>query len=118
MNAPARRWWIVRLVAEAKIADDLPVPGDIVTLQVLQQSTSLSDHFQETPTTVMILGVRTEMVCEIVDPVREQRDLNSRGSGVLVVLSVLFDRRCLFKSHDVYSPRVRRRQFAESVEAQ
>src|SRR5687768_3773266 len=55
---------------------------------------------------------------QIVDPLREERDLPRRRSCVFGVRPVLGDRRRLFKTHDVYSPRIPRRVYAKSFGAQ
>lgn len=53
----------------------------------------------------MILGMRPEVVGEIIDPSGQDRDLNAARSGVRLVLVELLYRRCFFKRHVIYSRR-------------
>ena len=79
-----------QLVADSKFLNELPVSLDVRTSQIIQEALSLADHLQQPAAAVMILGVRTKMlVVQIVDPLRQQRHLNARRSGVVVVRSVL-----------------------------
>ena len=48
---------------------------------------------------MMVFGMGTEMTREVIDPLSEQRNLNTRGTGVPFVGPVLVDRRCLFERH-------------------
>ena len=58
------------------------------------------------------------MFVQMVDPLRQERDLHPRRPAICVVRLVLGDRRCFFKSHGVYSPRVQLRLSVQLVEAQ
>ena len=116
---PARLVTTQRLVADSKFLNELPVSLDVRTSQIIQEALALADHLQQPAAAVMILGVRTKMlVVQNVDPLRQQRHLDARRSGVVLVCPVLGDRRCFFKSHCVYSPRVQLRLSAQLVGAQ
>lgn len=47
-------------------------------MQVIKQPTTLADQAQQSTARMMILLVRREMLGQLVDPGREQRDLNLR----------------------------------------
>ena len=94
-----------RLVAEPKILNELPISFDVGTPEVGQEPAPLSNHFQQSTAAMVVLGVRAEVIGQVIDPLGEQRNLHARRTGVGVALSVLGDRRCFFKSHVVYSPR-------------
>jgi hypothetical protein len=68
---------ITELVPEAQVLDDLPVAVHIRTLQVVQETATPSDHFEETTTTVVVLFVGAEVIRQIIDPLGEQGDLNA-----------------------------------------
>ena len=61
-------------------------------MQVIKQATTLADQTQQTTTRVMVFLVRTEVLGQLVDPGREQRDLNFRRAAVIAGSSVgLYD---------------------------
>ena len=64
------------LVPQAQFLDDLAVAVDIRALQVVEQTATLSDHLEETTSTVVILAVSAEVIRQIVDALREQRNLS------------------------------------------
>ena len=47
-------------------------------MKVIKQPTTLADQSQQSAARMMILVVRREMLGQLVDPGREQRDLNFR----------------------------------------
>src|SRR5690606_24840187 len=103
-----------RLVPEPQLVDELPVAGHIGSLEVVQQPATPADHLEQPPTPVEILGVRAKVPREIVDPLREERDLNLGRPRIGLVYLVPIYRRCFFKRHVVYSPST---CYAESIEA-
>jgi hypothetical protein len=104
-------------VTEAKIADDLAVSLDVRALEILKQAAPLSNHLEAPSLAVMILWIGLEVVREVIDAIRKNRNLNPGRTGVGFVPFVLANRCCLFKSHVVYSPRDQSRFFAKFVEA-
>ena len=90
----------VRLVAEAKFLDELPVGIELRPLHVVQETTALANHLEQALATVVILLVRPEVLGQVVDSLREQGDLNLGGTGVGLVSPVLLQRRRLIESHD------------------
>ena len=112
----AARTWCVRarldywlLVAESKFLDDLPVSGQIRPPHVVEEPAALADHLQQPATPMVILLVRPEMLREIVDPLRQDRNLDTRAASVGAMRLVLLDRRCFLQCHVVYSPHPWRR---------
>ncbi len=99
----------IRLVAKAKISDDLAVPFDVRALEVVEQPTTTADHLQQALPAVMILGVGTEVTGQVVDVIGENRDLDLRRPGIGVVRAVLLDCWGLLKCHvAVFSARAAR----------
>jgi hypothetical protein len=89
----------IRLVAKPKILNDLPVSVHVRAPKILEESAAPSHHFQEPLTAVMILLVDPEMLGEVIDAFREERDLNSGRTGVGLVTLETLDGRCFFESH-------------------
>jgi hypothetical protein len=60
-------------------------------LEVIQQAAAAADEHQQPAAAGVVLLVRLQMVCEIVDPLRKHGDLNFGRSGVAVGAAVLVD---------------------------
>src|SRR5207302_5601667 len=83
------------LMAETQLVDELPIPLQVVALQVLEQAPALRNHPQEAALPVKVLGVDPEVIGEAVDPLGEQRDLDRSRPRIPLVPPVLPDRRRL-----------------------
>src|SRR3712207_3135957 len=70
------------LATQAELADEGAVALEVVALQVLQEPPTTADHDQQAATRVVVVAVLPHVVRELVDAVREQRDLNRRRAGV------------------------------------
>ena len=81
-----------RLVAEAKIADDLAVSVDVGLLEVREKAPAFSDHLEEAATAVMISGVGLEVIGQMIDPLRKQRNLHVSRTGIPLVKLEIADR--------------------------
>lgn len=73
---------LAQLVAQAKLANELAIRVEIGALEVLQETAALANHLQESLPAVVVLGVRPEVIIQVVDPFREHRDLDLRRAGV------------------------------------
>ena len=80
------------LSAETEFRDQRPIPLDVVAPEVIQQTTALTDEHQQTSTAVMILLMDLQVLREMVDAPREERNLHLRRAGVGLVEAVLSDR--------------------------
>ncbi len=72
--------------AQAELLDDPPIALEVRAAEIVQQTTSLTDHLQKTPPAVMVLRVIAEMPRELFDPGGQERDLD-RGRAVVVLPS-------------------------------
>jgi len=79
--------------------NDSAIAFDIRPLHVIQKPTTSPDHLQQAATAVVVLLVDAEVIVEIVDPIRENRDLNARGAGIVVGRTVLLNGWSLVESH-------------------
>src|SRR5688500_9821051 len=92
------------LVPEAELVDDLPVAVDVGPLQVLEKAASLADHLEQATPAVMVLGMLSEVIGQIVDPLGQHGNLDACGTGVALMSTELLDRRCFFEGHDIIFP--------------
>ena len=61
---------------EPELGDDGPVAFDVGALQVVQQPAPLADQLQQPAARIVVMGVRLEMVGEVIDPFAEDCDLD------------------------------------------
>src|SRR6185436_17607636 len=88
-----------RLVPESEVGDDLPITFEISPPQVVEESTPLTDHFEQPATAVVVLRVGAEVVGEIVDSFGEKGDLDFGRAGVSLGFAVLLYCRCFLECH-------------------
>jgi hypothetical protein len=87
------------LVAETKLLDQRSVRLEIAPLEVRQQPAAGADHLQESPATVMVLGVGPKVIGEGIDPLGEEGDLHLGRPGVLLMGLVLGHGALLVEAH-------------------
>jgi hypothetical protein len=61
------------------------IPIGIGRMQVVQQTTALADHHQQTTAGAMILLVPLQVLGQAVNTLRQQRDLHISRAGILFV---------------------------------
>jgi len=91
MNSRARRK-LNKLLAQLELFGDRLIAADIRIGQIIQQTAALADHQQQTTAGAVILLGRLQMLGQMVDAVREQRDLHVGRTRVLRVRLELFNR--------------------------
>jgi hypothetical protein len=64
-----------RLFAYSQATDHLEILPPVVKPQVLEQTGPLRDHHQQSAAAGMVLGVRLEMIGQIIDPGRQESNL-------------------------------------------
>ncbi len=79
------------LSAEAEPGDDVPVSVDVFVVQVPELPAALADEHQEPAARVIVVTVYAQMLGQILDALREERDLHLRGTRILVGLRKLPD---------------------------
>jgi hypothetical protein len=91
-----------RLATNAETADQSAIALDIATLHVIEQTATLANELHESTAGVVITLVNLEVLGEVRDPVRQNRDLNlGRARVRSVSLKVLDD--LLLLSHNVFA---------------
>ena len=79
------------LLSQAELANDRAVTLDIVLLQVVQQTSSVTDHLLQTAAAVEILLVSLEVLGQVSDAVGQDSNLYFGRTCVALVSSVLLD---------------------------
>jgi hypothetical protein len=87
-RAPASR---TRLFAQFQLFGDRLVTIHVLGVEIIQQPAPLADHHQQSPAGAVIFEVFLQMFGQVVDPLRQQRDLNVRRTGIPVVYFEIFD---------------------------
>ena len=73
------------LATEFQGADQFVILLDVPAFEVIEQAASLRDHLEQSAPRVVVFLVRFEMLGELIDALREQRDLHLRRPGVAPV---------------------------------
>jgi len=60
-------------------------------MEIREEPAALSDHHKKATTAVFVMARITEVLREVLDPLSEERDLDLRRTGVLLVLAVRRD---------------------------
>ena len=61
---------------EPELGDNRPVAVDIGPLQIVQQAAALPDQLEQPAPRIVVVGVRFQVVGEVIDPFAEDRDLD------------------------------------------
>lgn len=85
----------MQLLSDVQLFNDGTVALNVHLSQVVEQVSSVTDHFQKAAAAVKVLMVILQMGVEVVDAVGKNRNLNLRGACVAFVRFVLVDN-CLF----------------------
>src|SRR5688572_24048059 len=91
------------LATQAELLDQGLVALDVLALEVVEEAATTVDHHQQATTAVVVLLVRLEMAGQLLDACREERDLDFRGTGVVVATLVLADDLCGIDGHETTS---------------
>ena len=86
------------LLADTEFADDLAVAIGIVRLQVVQKAAALADQLQKTTPGSVVLDVRLEVFGQFADARTQNRDLDLRRTGILLVGAEVFNQGCFLGS--------------------
>src|SRR5471032_1533767 len=84
-----------RLLADVQSLDEIRISRRVFGFEVIEQPAAFADEHQETAAGVVILRMRLEMLCQVVDAFTENGYLHFRGTGVRFVSFVAADELCL-----------------------
>ena len=92
------------LLSQAELANDRAVTLDIVLLQVVQQTSSVTDHLLKTAAAVEVLLVDFQVLGQVSDAVGQNSNLYFGRTCVALVSSVLLDDAVLeFLLHGIFT---------------
>jgi hypothetical protein len=83
------------LLAKPEPSDRRAVPLDVLVRQIRQKPAPLSHELEKTSPGVKVVLVLAEVISEPVDPLRKERNLNLRRTGIIRMRAKLGDD-CLF----------------------
>jgi hypothetical protein len=86
----------VSLFSEAELLDEGTILLNIVVLHIVEQSAPFTYKVQKRGLRSEVLTVVLEVSCEVVDAVREQRDLSLCAARVLLGTTVLLENALLY----------------------
>ena len=89
-----RAGWQPELLTNAQLVDDGAISLEISLLEVVEEAAAASYEFQESAPAVMIFRVGFEMLGQICDAARQQRNLHFGRSGIAVMRLVRADELC------------------------
>jgi hypothetical protein len=76
---------------QPQLGDEASVSLDVLSAEVVEESTPLTDQHEEPATTVMVVFVLAQMLGQMVDSLAEQGDLHFGGACIALVRAVLGD---------------------------
>ena len=92
------------LLSQAELADDRAVTLDVVLLQVVQQTSSVTNHLLQTAAAVEVLLVGLQVLGQVSDAVGQDSNLYFGRTCVALVSSVLLDDAVLeFFLHGIFT---------------
>src|SRR4051794_3387379 len=84
------------LAPQPELADQRAVALEVVLLEIVEEPAAPADEHQQAAARMMVVLVLAQVLGEMVDAVREQRDLHLRGAGVVLVAPEARDDVALF----------------------
>jgi len=81
----------LRLLAQPERLDDLLVLAVVLLLKIGEELTPLADHQKQAAAGMLILFMLGQMTIEVVDPLREQRDLHFNRARIFGVELEILD---------------------------
>ena len=74
-----------------EVTDELPVAIEVLALEIPKEPAPLTDHHQEATAGMVVLGVTLQVTGQVIDPLREEGDLDLSGAGIAGTPAVLLD---------------------------
>src|SRR6266540_830341 len=82
---------LVGLPPQAELLNEGAIALEVALLQVLQEPPAAADELEQAAARVVVLRVRPQVLGQLVDASRQQRDLHFRRAGVALGVTVLAD---------------------------
>src|SRR2546423_14854159 len=95
MKKPRKSPWVplTRAVSpsQTESPDDFLVSLRASAVQVGEQPSALTDHAEQPAAAGVVVAGGAQMLGEVLDPLREERDLDLRRTGVLFIAAIRRD---------------------------
>src|SRR5690606_8854836 len=106
------------LSAQTELLDQLPVPLNVLLLQVVQKSAALPDHLVQATAGMVVLLVDLQVTGKLVDSLREDGDLDHRRARIRSVSPVSLDNRLFLFAPECHAQRCTSKIFQEDASRQ
>jgi hypothetical protein len=73
------------LLAQLELFGDRLVTAHVGRLEIVQQPAALADHHEQPAAGPVILQILLQVLGQVVDPLRQQRDLHVSRTGIALV---------------------------------
>ena len=83
--------FVSTLLSQAQFFNNGTIPCDVVFLQVTEQISSVTYHFQQTASAVMVLVIPFQMLVEIIDTLGQNGNLYLGRTGVSLMRCICLD---------------------------
>src|SRR5215831_9705860 len=80
-----------RLPPQPQFLDQCPVPLQVVLLEIVQETAAPANQLEQPASRVMVFRMRPQVLRQLVDPLREQRDLHLGRARVCLVRPMLLN---------------------------
>ena len=88
---------VPQLLAELELLGNALITADVGRVEIIQQTPALSHHHEQSAAGTMVLFVLLQVLRQMIDPLREQRDLHIRRARVpFVELKIAYRFRLCF----------------------
>src|SRR5579884_1438326 len=81
--------------AKAELRNQIGVALLVLATEIVEERPALVDQHQKSATGVIVLRMALEMLGQVVDALREDRDLDLGRTGVALALGMFLDQRLL-----------------------
>src|SRR5215208_6192804 len=92
-SGPRKGRWM--LLAKSELRDEVGVALLVLAAEIIQQRTTLVHQHQKAAARMVVLRVRLEMLGQVLNSLREDRDLDLGRPGVLGRTLMFLDKRLL-----------------------
>ena len=86
---------VPQLLAELELLSNALITADVSRVEIIQQTPALANHHQQPPAGTVVLLVLLQVLCQMIDPLRQQRYLNIRRTSISLVQLEIANRLCL-----------------------
>lgn len=86
-----RPWPCLKLFTELQLAGHCDVALGVGFIEIIEQTTTLANHLEQATAGAVVFVVFLQVLCEMVNSLGEQSNLNVRTAGITVMHPKLFN---------------------------